>query len=219
MNKQRGPYKSRDPEITKQLLVDTVGVILTEEGYKGLGVNKIGIRAGVNKKLIYWYFTSYNNLLKTYIRGRDFWKPIFEKFRLTKKPKEHELPGYISAIFKEQFHHFLTNAEMQKMIQWQVSESHPLLKEISDEREAQGDPIAKLTDPHFKDSGISFRAVLALVLGGIYYTVWHAGTNKSKVCGVDINEERDKVAFEKAIGQVIEAVWKLAETERDEGSL
>lgn len=217
MNKQRGPYKSRDPEITKQLLVDTVGQILTEKGYQGLGVNRIAGQAGVHKKLIYWYFSSYNNLLKTYINGRDFWKPVFEKFNGLQQPEEVELPGYISSIFELQFQHFLDNPEMQKLIQWQVSESHPLLKEISDDREAKGDPIARLTDPHFEDTGINFRAVLALVLGGIYYVVWHAGTNKSKVCGIDINDEKDKADFEKAIGQVITAIWKLAENQRSPG--
>ncbi|MFI5452194.1 TetR/AcrR family transcriptional regulator [Pedobacter sp. UC225_61] len=210
MNRQTGPYKSRDPEITKQLLVDTVGEILTEQGFQGLGVNKVGYRAGVNKKLIYWYFDSYNNLLKKYIWGRDFWKPVFDKFRLRKQPKAEEMGGYISDIFQEQFKCFFGNQELQNMILWQISEANPLLREISEEREKQAEPIANLTDPHFEGSDINFRAVLALVLGGIYYVVCHAKNNRSKVCGIDINNERDRVAFEKAIRQVIEAVWEKA---------
>ena len=208
---KKRPYKRRDPEATKQGLVDAVGKILAEHGHHGLGVNKIALIAGINKKMIYWYFNSYNNLIKTYISGRDFWKPVFERFKSTKPPKQPSVPAYISDIFSEQFNTFYDNPELQKMILWQVSESNPLLREVSEEREAQAEPIARLTDAHFKDSDINFRAVLALILGGIYYVIWHSKTNKSKVCGIDINEERERVAFQKAIRQVIDAVWKAAD--------
>lgn len=211
---KKRPYRRRDPEATKQVLVDAVGKILAERGHQGLGVNKVANLAGVSKKMIYWYFTSYNSLLKTYIKGRDFWKPVFERFGSAKKPNTKEMPGYISDIFQEQFNCFYNNPELQKMILWQVSESHPLLREISQEREAQAEPIAKLTDEHFKDSEVNFRAVLALMLGGIYYVVWHASTSNSKICGIDINEERDRLALQKAIRQVIDAVWTSAEIKR-----
>lgn len=39
---------------------------------KGLGVNMIALRAGVDKKMIYWNFERYNNLVKTYIENLDF---------------------------------------------------------------------------------------------------------------------------------------------------
>lgn len=213
MSQKKRPYKRRNPELTKQALVDTVGAILTEQGHQGLGVNKIGLRAGVSKKMIYWYFDSYNHLLKAYIQARDFWRPVFERFRLVKPPEQQELPDYISDIFQKQFNCFYDNPELQKMILWQISESNAVLRKISEEREAQAEPIVKLTDPHFQESDINFRAVLALMLGGIYYVVWHASTNKSKVCGIDINNERDRAALQKAIRQVIHAVWKSAGTD------
>ncbi|WEK20421.1 MAG: TetR/AcrR family transcriptional regulator [Candidatus Pedobacter colombiensis] len=204
-------YKSRDPEAVKQALLDAVGAILKENGHQGLGVNRVSLRAHINKGLIYWYYTSYNHLVKTYIKGKDFWRPIFEKFQLREPPKEEELPGYITAIFQEQFQCFFGDKEMQKLILWQVSEPNPLLKEVSDERELEGAKIMALTDPHFKDSEIDFRSVVGLVLGGIYNMVWHASNNKSTVIGIDINNERDREKFRKAIGHVITAVWKLAE--------
>ncbi|RZK67637.1 MAG: hypothetical protein EOO92_24055 [Pedobacter sp.] len=157
--------------------------------------------------MIYWYFNSYNNLVKTYINGRDFWRPVLDRSGSDEQLDEQELPDYISDIFQEQFNAFFNDPELQKMILWQVSEPNPLLREISDERESQADPIIKLTDAHFDGSNINFRAVLALMLGGIYYVVWHASTNRSKICGIDINDERDREALQKAIRQVIEAVW------------
>lgn len=216
MEPKKRAFRHRDPEQTKQQLVDTVGAILTEKGYQGLGVNKIAFHSGVSKKMIYWYFSSYNNLLKAYIRTRDFWRPLFERFGRTKPPKKEEIPDFISDIFQEQFNSFYNNAELQKMILWEISESSPLLREMAEEREVAGEPIAEMTDPYFRESDVNFRAVLALMLGGIYYLVWHANTNKGTICGIDINQERDRAALQKTIRQVIEAMWKAGTEEKNE---
>ncbi len=210
MTKSKGRYKPRDKEGTMQLLIDAVGLILKEDGYQGLGVNKVALRAGVHKKNIYNYFGSYNNMLKSYIRSKDFWNPVFEKFHLSDSPKGDEVHQYIRSIFQEQFKYFFSEQEMQEFIHWQVSQPNALLREISEEREYQGAKIAKLTVPHFADSGVSLRAVLALILGGIYYVVWHADKNKSVVCGLDINEPKQREELIETIGQLIDWTWEAA---------
>lgn len=209
--KKRGPNRSRDSEVTRQMLIDAVGDILREEGWRGLGVNKIALRAGVDKKMIYWYFESYNNLLKIYIKSKDFWRPVFEKFESEEEGLQpQDLPGFISGIFMEQFRVFFSEPEMQTFIHWQISDSRPVLREISEEREFQGAKIAELTDPHFEGSDFNFRAVLALILGGVYYVVWHAKMNQTSVCGIDINVEQDRLELIRSIGQIIDLVWDAA---------
>lgn len=208
--KKRGPNRSRDPEVTRQLLIDAVGEILREHGWRGLGVNKIAYRAGVDKKMIYWYFGSYNNLLKIYIKSKDFWMPVFEQFQGSGSPSEDELADYIASIFKGLFNVFYAEPEMQTFIHWQISDDRPVLREISEEREFQGAQIAAMTDPHFEGSEFNFRAVLALILGGVYYVVWHAKMNRTSVCGIDINVERDRMDLIRSIGQLIELVWDAA---------
>lgn len=216
VKKKRGPNRTRNPEVTRQMLIDAVGDILKEDGWRGLGVNKIALRAGVDKKMIYWYFSSYNNLLKTYIKSKDFWMPVFEKFQSDGAELGQELPDFIRSIFMELFNVFYTEPEMQTFIHWQISDSRPVLREISEEREFQGAKIAEMTDPHFKDSGFNFRAVLALILGGVYYVVWHAKMNKTSVCGIDINIERDRLDLIRSIGQIIDLVWDAAGKKAEE---
>lgn len=210
VRKKRGPNRSRSPEVTKKMLIDAVGDILREDGWQGLGVNKIAIRAGVDKKMIYWYFSSYNNLLKTYIKSKDFWMPVFEKFQSEGGELEQELPDFIGSIFMELFNVFYTEPELQTFIHWQISDSRPVLREISEEREFQGAKIAGMTDAHFKGTGFNFRAVLALILGGVYYVVWHAKMNQTSVCGIDINVEKDRLDLIRSIGQIIDLVWDAA---------
>ncbi len=208
--RKRGPRPRHSQETTRQLLIRAVGDILQEEGWQGLGVNKIAFRAGVDKKMIYWYFESYNNLVKTYIKSRDFWEPVFQDFAGTPAVEEKDLSDFISAILQHQFRTFFSDNVMQSVIHWQISETNPMLKEISEEREHSGSKIAELTDPHFSGTSYNFRAVLALMLGGVYYLVWHARFNGTTVCGVDINKQRDRDDVIKSIGQVIDLVWEAA---------
>jgi len=209
--KKRGPYAKYPREVTMKRLLDAVGDILKENGWAGLGVNKIEARAGVSKKMIYHYFTTYNNLVKTYIKSIDFWMPVFEQFQNSDAILEQGLQEFITTIFQNQFKIFSSDPIMQTIIHWQVSEVNPLLREISEEREVEGARIAAMTDPHFLNSGLKFRPILALMLFGIYGIVWHAKTNKSTVCGVDINNESDREDLIVAIGQIIDLFWKAAE--------
>ena len=213
---RRGRYPLRNAEATRKMLIESVGEILKEEGYLGLSVTNIARRARVDKKNIYNYFGTYNGLIKEYIMSKDFWQPVFEKFSLSQDASSEELRDFLIGVFQEQFRYFFSNEEMQKFIFWQVATPNALLKQISDEREFHGEEIAKLTDPHFAGSGISLRAVLALILGGIYYIVWHSRNNKSVVIGIDVNIEKDREEFIKTIGQVIDIVWEAAATRRKE---
>jgi len=214
MTKSRGIYKHRDKDETMAMLLAAVGDILREEGYQGLGVNKVAFRAGVHKKNIYNYFGSYNEMLKAYIKSRDFWTPVFEKFHLSDSPSGNELPGFIISIFQEQFKYFFSEPEMQAFIHWQVSESNSILRQVSEEREFQGAKIAALAVPHFKGSGYSLRATLAIILGGIHYVVWHADKNKSVVCGLDINLAEQREEMMETISDIISLMWEAAARKR-----
>jgi AcrR family transcriptional regulator len=204
-------YRKRDAETTRKALVDAVGEILAQHGYSKLNVTKVAAKAGVDKKMVYHYFNSFNNLLKIYINSKDFWKPVLDKFSREDSPKIDNLKDFIISVFREHFNYFSSEVEMQAFILWQVSESNPLLRKISDEREEQAAGIIGMTDQHFSKSSISLRAVLAVILGGIYYNVWHASKNGSVVCGIDINSSKGRHEFEQTIDLLINLVWQAAE--------
>jgi len=81
----------RNPEDKVSRLVAAVGDTLREKGYHCLGVNKIALRAGVSKPMIYEYFGNLNGLLKAYIGRRDSWIACFESLDLPEKPTTEEL--------------------------------------------------------------------------------------------------------------------------------
>lgn len=198
--------KNRDE--TMQRLLAAVGEILKEKGYTGLGVNKIALRAGVSKELIYRYFDSLNNLLKIYISGRDYWQPLLKD--LNNASPDNSLQMF-TELLQNQFRFFYEEKEMQRFILWQISEYNSLLRSISEDRESEGAKLLALTNTHFNGSGVNFRAVMALLLGGIYYVVLHAEHNKSTVAGMDVNREKDREEIVRTIGQILSWAWQAAD--------
>lgn len=199
----RRRIRIRDKEATMKQFLNAIGSILRKEGFSGLKVNKIARHCGKDKTLISRYFKDLAGLQRAYITEKDYWIPIFERFVLTEVDGVAQIKETFVALMQENFEFFCSNAEMQNIILWQISEANPLMTEISMSREAHGEELFKFTEPLFKNSAINFRAIIGLLLGGVYYMVLHARTNKSKVCGIDINIESDKIEILKAIEQII----------------
>jgi AcrR family transcriptional regulator len=208
---KRKLVKVRDGEQTQKELLEAVGRILSEQGFRGLKTNEIARHVGKDKNLVRYYFENLAGLEKAYINEKDYWPPFFERFRIDGTSTKADIEKLFTELMQENFRFFLGNPEMQQIILWQISEANPLLKHISEQREIEGAKLLELTDPYFNDTGISFRTILALLLGGIYYLVLHAKYNKSTVSGIDVNRAEDRAALLKTVGQVLSWAWQAAE--------
>ncbi|QEC62442.1 TetR/AcrR family transcriptional regulator [Mucilaginibacter ginsenosidivorans] len=200
----------KNKDETMKRLIEAVGQILKDKGYTGLGVNKIAFQAGVSKELIYRYFDSLNNLLKAYISGKDYWQPLLTELSVAAIEKPPDMLQLFVTLLQDQFRFFYEEKEMQKFILWQISELNVLMRSISENRESEGAKLLNLTDEHFRDSGINFRPIVALLLGGIYYVILHAENNRSTVAGVDANLEKDREELLIAIEQILTWAWEKA---------
>ena len=192
-------------------LIRAVGETLREEGHRGLGLNRIALRAGVSKPMVYRYFGGLNGLLKAYIESQDSWLPYFEKLNLPARPRTEELKQCFIRLLQDQFRFFYANQEMQKLILWQISGYEALMRGACEAREREGARLLRLTDAHFRGSGISLKAVLALLVGGIYLNVLHAKAGAGTIAGLDINDEKDFKTMLDAIAQIIEWAFDAAE--------
>lgn len=204
------PGGKRDRDETERRLIAAVGSILKQSGHKGIGVNRLALEAEVSKPMIYDYFGSLNNLLHTYIRKKDYWLPLFDSLSMPDSKDPDAVKELIIATLQEQFRFFNQEPEMQKLILWQISEEHALLRSVSDRREAEGAKVLALAEPYFRNTGINPKAVTALLVGGIYYMVLHAHANKSTVCGVDVNQEQDRQFVLDTIKQIMDWAWHQA---------
>jgi len=210
----RKKNKKWDSEETKRLILETVSAIMKESGYTNLQVMKITRRMGRNKGIISYHYENLNQLLKLYIQQKDYWPPLFERFNFTEHPGEEGIRHLFIELMQDNLKLFKETPEMQKIILWQISQESPMLRSISDEREKAGGQLLGLAAPYFIHTGVNFKAVIALLLGGSYYLALHSSTNKSTVCGIDLNWEHDKDEVLKTIGQVISWAWEKAQEKR-----
>lgn len=137
-------------------------------------------------------------VVKETIKESDCWPPFFEKFKLPAYAKAWKKMMMFIQMMQAFFDSFFMSEDMQHAILGQISVESEVLREISEARERQGAELLAIADGHFKGSGVSFRAVMALLLGGIYYLVLHAKYNKQ----ADYLEVKDTIAY------LIELVWQ-----------
>jgi AcrR family transcriptional regulator len=194
----------KNKEATKRKLIEAIGEILKAEGYESLGVNNIARKAQVDKKLIYRYFTDVNGLIEAYIVERDYWMLFYDKMNEVLSQEEFaSSKDLIINVLQNQFKFFLSEKEMQRLILWEISTESVMMKRIHNAREAMGQGLFELSDEHFKNSNVNFRAIASLLVGGIYYSILHTRYNGATYCDLDMNSQEAKGEIIKALGQIV----------------
>lgn len=212
-NKERkvpsGPLKDKGRTIAR--LIATVGKVIRKYGYPGLTLANIGKESGVDRKLVYDYFGSVNNLIETYIKQKDFWRFGGQKAieKMVEKPKQIGR-DQIYGLLEGQFDTLFKDRSYQRIIHWELGEKRDLLRHIADTREETGERIFEIIESEFKAAEVDIRARLALQIGGIYYLILHARSNGSTVCGIDINEEKGRERIKKAIKDMVYEIYEKA---------
>jgi len=202
----QGPI--RDKEKTKQKLLAAVGRILRTKGYSGLKVSKIAAVAGYDKKLIYEYFGSTDKLIDEYLKSQDYWSNVENSnIEIDLSDGGNELA---KITLLNQFESMKRNKEFQKIILWELSENRAILKKLADQREEIGEVMFKnITDPFFgKEKDKRFRAIMALLISGVYYLNIHTANNGSTFCGLDMKSDEGRKEIEKAISYLLDATYK-----------
>lgn len=202
----------KDKERTKRKLIDAVGQIFKTYGHSQLGVNKVARTAGVSKKLIYRYFGSFDALVEAYVVETDFW--INFAVKLAEIPKnviQSDIRNFISQILTAQFDHFSSNFEMQQLILWELSAASTLMRSIHRTREMLGQQLLEQTDPHFSERKLNFRAVAALLVGGIYYTILHTRHNGGIFADLDLTSEKGRNDIRDAIAFLVDSSFNAKE--------
>ncbi len=195
----------RDKSRTKAKLINAVGTVLQDKGYGNLNAANIARAAGVDKKLVWTYFGSVDNLIEEYIDLRAFWRLNIPNSTIKKIIEKPTGIGSeeITELLLEYYDTFSKDVDLQKIVHWEMGESKEVLRKIADKREMTGEHIFSLIDNKFENSETDVRATIALLIGGIYYLNLHADVNGSKVCGLDINEKDDKERILKAIERIV----------------
>ena len=203
----------RNKEQTKRKLIQAVGEIIKTEGFSNLKISKIAKKAEVNRKLVYRYFGTLDYLIEAYVVKNDYWMVFSDQMKeMLRQHNYVSSQELITAILQNQFKFFMSQKEMQRLILWELSVDNPLMRSIHNARESMGEKFLELTDEHFRNTKVNFRAITALLVGGIYYTILHTVYNGGAFTGLDINSQAGNDEILKAIEQIVG--WAYQEGEK-----
>ncbi|MCZ4243528.1 TetR/AcrR family transcriptional regulator [Pedobacter punctiformis] len=199
-----GPLRNKDR--TKKKLIDSVGSILKKEGFAGLNISKIAAKANLDRKLIYDYFGGVEGLIKEYLNTKDYWKISSNDVEdIIENGKLDFGKEFSKSFLEKQFDDLMENAEMRRIITWELSENSKPLKELVLNREQLGERIlSQVTDEYFKDKDKNFRAIEAILVSSVYFLTLQAHMNGSTFCGIDIKQKEGQAEIKKALKQIID---------------
>ncbi|MBB6498624.1 TetR/AcrR family transcriptional regulator [Pedobacter cryoconitis] len=199
---------SNDKERSIQKLVYAVGVIIKSKGYTGLTATNIASAAGLSRRLITLYFGTVDNLIETYVRGKDYWLAASgDAVSMMKENKGENTREILECLLLNQMDYFFSNEEMQKTILWQISESTTIMKEVAEEREQLSKYFFALSDKELEGRETDLRAVSALLVAGIYYLVLHAKSTDTLFCEIDLNTPEGMARIKNAITKILQETY------------
>lgn len=197
--------EKNNKERTMGKLISSVGKVLEDKGYTGLTTANIAKVAGVDRKLISLYFGSLDNLVETYIKGKDYWKTAaFAAVSNFGESPSAGSKGFLESLLMHQMDEFEANTELQKAILWQISEPSSIMSEVAHEREKMNALFFAFADKELVDKNIDLRGVTSVLLAGIYYLLLHAKNSGSTFCEIDLSTaegmQRIRVAVKDILG-------------------
>lgn len=210
MERKSASGSIRNKERSKKKFLDAVGKILKTKGYAGLKINDIAATAGVDKKMIYTYFGGMDGLMDEYVRTQDFWvKVTSEEVEKMKPNLEDGGREFIEHMLLSQFDYVYTNKEAQKLLLWTISEPRKSLKKLIDTQEENGEYIFKLLmESRFKEKLETYRAIMAIMVSGLYYLNMFSSLNGSIFCGIDTNTPEGREKIKKAISFMVDQTYE-----------
>jgi AcrR family transcriptional regulator len=199
---------TNDKERSTQKLIEAVGIIIKNKGYTGLSATNIAKAAGLSRRLITQYFGTVDELIETYVRGKDYWVAASgDAVSMIEKSNGTDSKQIMKSLLQNQIDFFFTEEEMQKIVLWQISQKSQIMYEVCEERERLGKHFFALADKELKDKNIDLRAVAALLVAGIYYMVLHAKSSDSLFCEIDINQPEGMERIKNAINLIVENTY------------
>lgn len=208
MARKRYQGKFNDKERSKQKLIAAVGTVIKKKGYVGLSATNIAKVAGLSRRLITIYFKSVDDLVETYVRGKDYWVAASgDAVEMIKKNKGENTQQILESLLQNQLDYFYNNPEMQKIILWEISKKTEIMYEVCEERERLGSKFFALSDKELRGKNIDIRAVAGLLVAGIYYMVLHAKSTNTTFCEIDINESEGMERIKNAISLILENTY------------
>ena len=163
---------ARDKAETKARILAAVGKLLSESGFKQLGVNVIAREAGVDKVLIYRYFENLPALLQTFGKEGNYWLTAEALIGDEATAGAESLDQWMVLLLTRFLHDLQQRPITQEILRWELLEGNELTLELAQVRDRMATESLEFLEqkcsfPPDKD----MPAISAVLIAGIVYLV------------------------------------------------
>ncbi len=193
----------RDKEKTKARILQAVGKLLAESGFSSLGINAIAKEAGVDKVLIYRYFTDLPTLLQTFGREGNYLSGSIIPPEL--ENAESLSDGLVNWLMY--FQQELKDRPItQEIIRWELVENNELVKELREiRRDVATARLMFLSDKFGLPTDQDTVAIMAILGSAIIYLQLRSRISPT-FSGLDFSTAEGWERIDAAISTIIHAV-------------
>jgi len=201
----QGP--KNDKERTMQKMVQSVGEVLKEKGFRGLSIANISKSAGVDRKLISVYFGSVEGLIGAYFHKKNYWRSSHTAtVKEATESVDNKSKTLLKSYLMDHFRMLLYDEEMKEVLLWSLSQKDPVINDLTNKAE----DISRLICPSSareENKIIDIKALIAIMLSGVSFIALHSKATDSTFCDLDIRSEEGISRIEEAMLSIIDMMY------------
>lgn len=192
-------------------ILDAVALLVKEVGFSKITLPAIAQSANVNLSVIYRHFGTLDNLLDKYTHKFDYWlNNILEATPVN----DTDSPSNILQDMAERFIKSLSkDKEMQQLMIWELTEDNKSTRKSAQQRDLTVEKAIPLYEKFLANADINPRAVLAIVVAGMYYIILRK--KRSTFCSIDFSTKQGKQLLADTMVKIIIYLSEYGEQNRD----
>jgi len=187
--------KARNRRTNEQIDKDVLSELeklVAEYGFGNVNLSTLMKATNIEANVFYRRYGSMENLYDRLAKQYDFW--INDAIDVSSLnilgPKK-----FFAETFKTLYRSLSDNIVMQKLLLYEMSVVNETTKRTAETRDIMNLNLIAFYDNLFKPAKINIKAIMANLIGGIYYLILHRRC--AKTCTIDFNtQEGEKVFFE-----------------------
>lgn len=195
----------KNKEATKKRIYEALEQIIKEGGVSAIGINNIAKTAGVDKVLIYRYFGGLGELLKDFIKQKDYFTNfIINEISLDKLKTGKSKKEFLKSVLLNQYNYIKGDTVFAEILIWELSIKNEITEYIAQERERVGLNNLKVLSEKFNINS-NFNVITSLLISGIYYLALRSKT-VDDFNGIKLNEPKGNKVIEEGINMILDLV-------------
>lgn len=190
-------------------VLKAVEELIEEVGFSNVTLTGVAERAQIEPAVFYRRYANLDELFDRYTQKYDYWLANLSE----------QMPGNLSVeetlrwILQNLIQALWKNKGMQQLLIWELSDDNPTTRRTARLREMVNEPLIKLLEYKFKDSGLDIHVIAGILISGIYYLILHR--KRSTFCKVDYQSQAGKERLKNGVDQLTSLLQQCASRHND----